>query len=411
MRAQIKTYFYKSLSFADQGIVSGSNFIIAIMISHFAGVKTYGEFSLYWLYFFLVQAILTSFIGLPFLVLGNKKKDNERYFKTNLVLLNRLTVLVFILGVIGLVALRSMNFFPINIDLIFSLPLAISLFVMHEQHRRYFLAKHQNNPLLIIDIIAYGGICLTLLVLGVIGQLDLSTIFIAYGFIGLFANIAFHILIKSNFELTSTTGVPFKENWIFSRHLIFTNIIQWSSTNFLLVSLSTLAGTKVVGTVKLIQNLMGVLHIFFATLENIIPPKASFLLHQHSKQHFQHYFKSISFKMGAVILSLLGLLWLFDEEILTFLYGLELKSSTAILQMFTLLYLFIFVGTLLQIYLKTLEINGGILIAYLLSLLFSLTCSNYLISQFSVMGYVYGLMILQVIAISTYLITLKYKKT
>jgi O-antigen/teichoic acid export membrane protein len=380
---------------------------VAILISKYAGLETYGEFAIVWLGFFLLHALLTSFIGLPFLVLGNKADDINEYCKRNLQLLNMLSLLVWIMAVAVLFTLNCFHpnvVSPLNIFLI---PTAIVLYVKHEQHRRYFFAKGSNKNALLIDTISYLMQVPAILLLGLSGELSLETIFVILVFFGFSSNLVFHLITKEFKLFGKIKELPIKQNWSYGKYLIATNLIQWTSSNFLLLSLGVILGTPAVGTVRLVQNLMGVLHVFFITIENVVPAKASFLLNRHSAAHFKTYFKQVikksSLLFGVIILTL----WLLKAEILQVVYGIKFVENQDLFGWFIILYIFIFSGTLFQIYLKTTEANRSIFIAYLASLIASFLSSNYLIETYNLLGYVYGLMLFQLIGISIYLISIK----
>ncbi|NIP32882.1 MAG: hypothetical protein GWN62_25785, partial [Aliifodinibius sp.] len=60
-----------------------------------------------------------------------------------------------------------------------------------------------------------------------------------------------------------------------SKWLIATAVLQWLNGNLLIVSAGALLGTAAVGALKAAQNLMGVTHILFKGLDNIVPVRAA----------------------------------------------------------------------------------------------------------------------------------------
>lgn len=411
MRQLILKNFTRLLSIGDQAIVSGSNFLSALIIAKFSGLDVYGEYALWWTGFFLIQSAANSFIGLPFLIIGNKKAKDKNYFTNNLTMLNNFSSALFIIMVIVMCIIQFVFQLLPNYYSIITIPAAIMLFVLHEQHRKYFFSKDEKFKVILIDIIAYLLLIPTFVLVGFLGYLSFSNIFNILCVTGVLANIAFYHISKESLTLGNWKSMPIQENWNYSKYLVFTNVIQWSSGNFLLLSLATIAGSQAVGTVRLIQNLMGVLHVFFITLENNVPAKASMLLHQHSKKHFSHYFKSVAKKTSIFFVALLTLIWLFRADILAIVYGSKLADFTSLFSLFIALYFLVFIGTLIQIYMKISEINKGIFLAYILSFAASFSISNYFIETFDIQGYVYGLIVLQIVCITTYLFKIKSSKT
>ena len=400
----------KVVSLFDQGIVSGTNFIIAILISKFAGVEVYGKFAIIWLSFFLIHGFLTSFIGLPYLVLGNKEADRDEYCKRNTQLLNVIIAILWLISTTTLFVLDKAVTQSAIFSMYFLIPTVVLLFVKHEQQRRYFFAKGKSKHVLITDFLAYFLQIPIFIFLGIFAQLGLYEVLFTMMITVLTANVAFHLLSKEFKIFNTISNLPIKKNWQYSKYLIATNVVQWTSSNFLLLSLGAVLGTGAVGTVRLVQNLMGVLHVFFITIENVVPAKASYLLNKHSFNHFRTYFKAVIKKTSIVFGAVLLLIWIFKSNILEWVYGAEFVTNVNLLSAFVVLYVLVFAGTLAQIYLKATEQNKAIFLGYILSLATSIICSNYLIENYHVMGYVYGLMLFQILGLSVYLLTLKNAK-
>ncbi|MFT4600288.1 MAG: O-antigen/teichoic acid export membrane protein [Arenicella sp.] len=397
----------KLFSLSDQGIVSGTNFLVAILISKFGGLETYGEYAIIWLGFFLLHGLMTSFIGLPFLVLGNKAQCIHKYCTRNLQLLNVSLLLIWCACVIILFILHQ--FYPSVVVLsnYLLIPSAVIMFVKHEQHRRFLFAKGMNKTALLVDMIAYFLQVPCLVLIGVVWELSLESVFSILLTLGGLSNLVFHIVTSENKLFGPFRSLPLIENWRYAKFLIATNLIQFTSSNFLLLSLGLILGVSAVATVRLVQNLMGVLHVFFMTIENVVPAKASLLLHKYSSKHFKTYFKAVVKKSSIFFGLVLGMLWILKAEILSFIYGSEFVRNEDLFGWFIILYIFIFSGTLIQIYLKTTEANKAIFIAYIVSLIASFLTSNYLIETFDIFGYVYGLMLFQLIGIGIYLVSIK----
>ena len=66
----------KPLVFLDQAIVSGSNFILGILLARNLGIEGYGYYSLIWLVVLFFSSMQLASLISPMMSLGPKKKYN-----------------------------------------------------------------------------------------------------------------------------------------------------------------------------------------------------------------------------------------------------------------------------------------------------------------------------------------------
>lgn len=400
----------KVLPLMDQALVSASNFFIAVIIARKSGNELLGQFALLWLSFFFVQGLFNAFIGLPFLVLSNKIKNKKSFNEENLKIMDSLLVIILILGELFVTILSHLEFLPTKHNLYFLVPLAVVLMVRHEQIRRLLISTNKFSKLLKIDALAYGGQVVFLIVLAVGFHISLDTIFITITVLALFSNVYFQITAHKGLQFTKWDKDILKMNWTYSKYLIATHLTQWFSANILLISLAAISGPFAVGIVRIIQNLMGVLHIGFTVLENVVPAKASFLLNQYTMDHFRTYFTKVVRISSLFFVAALFLFFLLKDEILYLFYGISENSYHGYFNLYIGLYLLVFTSTLIQIYMKTLELIKGIFIAYIFNLLIALTIGRLLVSNFGINGFIFSLLILQVSGIAIYFFHIKYSK-
>ncbi len=406
MIAKIRQEKSKILALTDQMMVSGTNFSIGILITRFLGVENYGRFALYWMVFLFLQGLCTAYIGLPAQVLSNQSNDKAAYLEEN----NRLGKLVLLSSLLLLYPAFLIYNNITNASFGYGywlFPLVIVLFLKQEMNRKYFYAQLATHKVVIIDFFAYFLQTPALVLLIIFNEFNLNSLLLTLACTGLISQVVF-IFIKTptrtSFQLKN---LPITANWIYAKHLILTTVLQWFSGNFILISAGGIIGLAAVGIIRVLQNIMGVLHVLFLTLENVVPVKASILLNNHSKKHMLTYFKKVALVTGIVYGLLLLLLKLFGTQLLELLYGAEYAQHTNLLDLFIGLYILIFLGTLAQLMLKTLKLNYSIFIAYLLTVLFAFLFATPLLETFAIKGVIIGFAILQLITLSVYFFTLK----
>lgn len=398
-------------AFLDQGIVSGTNFCLAVLITRFSGVATYGQFSLFWMIYLFLQGLSISYIGLPMQVVSQGKIDKDEYLEKNIVLSNYILLGLLPIIYIGMSTYNYLNTNIYNGIWFWIFPVVVVLFIKHDIHRKYFYSKEENKNVLLLDFVGYFFQTPILFVISFYKSITINEVVLVLFFSILLSNIVFYICKDKRLKTYSFKELPIKENWEYAKHLLTTNILQWFSGNYFIIIAASLLGTGAVGILKIFQNLMGVLNVIFSTLENIVPPKAGLLFNTGGKKALYTYIKKIITNIGLGYVIILLLLRIFGTKIISLIYGAEYIKHSYLIQYFIFIYVFVFLGTILQILIKTLRLNFSIFIAYVVTMLTTITIAYPLIKTYDILGVVYGLIILQIITITTYLITLKFAKS
>ncbi|NJB82460.1 lipopolysaccharide biosynthesis protein [Wenyingzhuangia aestuarii] len=397
-------------AFLDQGIVSGTNFCLAILITRFSGVATYGQFSLFWMVYLFLQGLSIAYIGLPMQVLSQEKKDKNQYLEKSIHLSNY--ILIALLPVIYM-GMSIYTYFDENLEKgtwFWLFPIVVVLFIKHDVHRKYFYAKGQNKKVLFLDISGYLFQTPLLFLISLYKTVTIHEIVATLLACILVSNCTFYFLKEKNSTSFSTKELPYKENWNYAKHLLTTTVLQWFSGNYFIIIAASLLGTGAVGIIKIFQNLMGILNVLFSTLENIIPPKAGFLFNEGGKKALYTYIKKVTIYVGMGYLLILLALKLFGKNIISIIYGSEYIQHSYLINYFIVIYVFVFLGTISQIVIKTLRLNFSIFIAYVITMITTAIIATPLVSNYGILGVVYGFIILQIMTVSTYIITLNFTK-
>ena len=261
---------------------------------------------------------------------------------------------------------------------------------------------------MISDCIAYGGQPLAILALSYLEIISINNTFLSMS--TLFGLAILYNLPKVKFTLKLLNlKNTITENWSFSKYLVGTALLQWVSGNFFIIVAGGLLGPVAIGAIRIAQNVVGVLHVLFSAMENIIPIKGAEILNQKGSVKAIQYFKSMFFKGGLVTLIILVVIALFRTQIITLFYGTEYLAYVNVLLGFTGLYLLVFIGTILGFVIRTFEMNQIFFWSYIITTVFSLLAAKAIITQMGIYGVLIGLFITQLINISFYLLKLNSK--
>lgn len=398
----------KLITLCDQAVVSGSNFLAGILLTRVLGIESYGSYAIAFLFVLFCSSIHQAFIISPMLSLAVKKEKEEkqRYFGTML-----LQQILFSL----LAAMLS--FFIIQLSTLFApqwniaslntvLPICIACYLMHDYFRKAFYVKLASHKALLIDCIAYGFQWVAFLSLTYFGMLSIVTAYasLLVGFaISTVYGLYTHEKIHTNKRDFNKLLI---ENWLYARYLVGTALLQWFSGNFFIITAGALLGSSAVGAIRIAQNIMGVLHVFFLALENEVPVKAAMLYHKVGLKQLMFYIRKVSVLGGSLTITILALLAFFSKEILAFLYGSSYVEYHKVLIGFAIIYVFVFFGTTLRFAIRTVEKNKSIFIAYIFSTVFSLLAAKYMIDHYEIYGVLIGIAFTHIIMLTCYVFSL-----
>jgi O-antigen/teichoic acid export membrane protein len=396
----------KWFTFADQALVSGVNFLLGILLARFMGVESYGVFALAWMSVLFAASLQQAFVIAPLYTLGPKQANKQAWLTGQ----NTIQLLIS-LGMIPLIFFGTtiLSFFypQWNMPLlptILSLLVAVHLF--NDYLRRVNFLNHSPKKALIMDVIGYGLQPLLIALLWNMNLLSISTALISV----LLANvlsIAF-ALFTNRFEVsTQGLGLSLKANWDYSKFLIGTAILQWFSGNYFMLVAAAVIGPVAIGAVRIAQNIMGVLHVIFIALENIVPVKAAEALNAGGTQSMMQFFKKVSLQTAVPVFGLIGLIAWQRSLILELLYDSFLELNASLLLAFCGIYVLVYLGTQLRFIIRTVEKNQRVFLSYIITSALSLISANYIIQTFDVMGVVFGIAAVQIISIIIYIISLK----
>lgn len=389
----------KLLILLDQVLVSGSNFVLGILLARYLGIEGYGQFALLWLIVLFFSSLQLAYIVSPMLTLGAKKSKIilDRYLSTMVTL--QLTFTVFL--IIGLyIFLNIAIFFDEKWDignLKFYLMTTTLFFLLQDFIRRYFIIKTQYLKLLIIDSIAYLGQLSMIIYLVNTKALELENVFLVISLVFGFSFIIGYSQIKKATTTSIHKKLLFLKNWHFSKWLVYSAVLQWGSGNFFILAAGAILGSWSVGVIRVMQNTMGIFHVLFISLENILPINFSKIYKKDGYSSLISYFK-LQLKYGFIIFSILAsLIYLFSSEIIGFIYGDEYIEYSYLLVGFILIYMFIYITMLQRYLLRTLEMTKVIFTSYIFTTAFAFLSSYPLIEYFKLDGVLIGMFIMQLI--------------
>lgn len=394
----------KTFPLADQLLVSGSHFLVQIVLARALGIEQYGVFTALWLVVILLSSFHQSFIIAPMMTIGPQHKNPTKYFSSVVWIQLLLSVTLFIVGTLTAFVLQTSNFFT-DIDYLVLLPVMAIGFISHDFFRKLFYSMKQERHALILDIGVYG---IQLIGLGIFyfsGQLTIASAILIISMSYLVGIVILFISKLRSFGI-SPMEETLNRHWTFSKWLVAKSGLQWLSGNLFLIAAGSILGAAALGIVRMAQNVIGVLNILFLTIENTVPVKAADILNVEGKKNLNKFFTKLSRNSGLAVLLVLIFLAVFSKSILGLIYGEVSLETVWVLRGFCFLYMIVFFSTIKRLHIRTLEANHQIFAAYLISAVFSILAAYPMISSWGLPGVVLGFIITQLISLVYYSIYL-----
>jgi O-antigen/teichoic acid export membrane protein len=162
-----------------------------------------------------------------------------------------------------------------------------------------------------------------------------------------------------------------RRHWKVSRWLTGSALLTWTSSNLFVLAAPVYYGAAAAGVLKASQNLMGVTHVWFQGLDNVVPVETARRLRAGGVHSMLAYTRSMLVKWGGLTLIFAIIVSISPGFWLRLLYGPQMAQYGYILRFYALLYIMIFVGGPLRAGLQALEFTVPIFWSYLVMTVFA----------------------------------------
>jgi O-antigen/teichoic acid export membrane protein len=395
----------------DQSVVSATNFLTNVMLARFMGLREFGVFALAWMSVLFVNSLQSALIVAPMMSIGPKQKEKDRPSYFGAVIFQELVLVSFCFVLVFAALKVSSSFFPHAGLQRLALPLAVSAFAyqMQDFFRRYFFATRQSRRALADDALSYLAQLPILLVLHKTGHLNSATALWAMAGTSLLGLLPGWFWLESvEFNAEWIKAIT-RRHWRISRWLSASALLQWTSGNLFVIAAPVYYGAAAAGVLRASQNLMGVTHVWFQGLDNVVPVETARRFREGGVHSMLAYTRSILVKWGGLTLLFAIVMAAAPGFWLHLIYGPAMVQYGYILRLFALLYVMIFVGGPLRAGLQALEFTVPIFWSYLAMTTFAFAFAVPMAKWLGLNGTMLGLLGTQVLFQGTVAIALIVK--
>ena len=397
-------YSHVNWALADQAMVSGVNFLTGILLARYLGIEEFGRFTLAWMVVLFAASIQHAAINSPMMSIGSQQEEEDApaYYGAVFAQQAVFAALSFVLVFAG--ATAAARWFPQwKIDGL-ALPLAAAAAAYQTQDflRRYFFTRGRASTAFAADAICYlGQLALLVWLFFAFTGMDSRYALWAIAAVAAVATLCAAFLVEPLRWVPEVARSVTRRHGGFSKWLILSTLMQWTSAQLFFIAAGVLLGAAAVGALRAAQNLMGVTHILFMGLENIVPVRAAQHFQRGGVKALKGYLRRVSWTGGLVTAFVAVAFAVAPGFWLDLFYGGSYAGYGYVVQWFAAVYILIFMGVPLRAGLRGLEHTRSIFSAYFWASLFSLAAIYPLIHWFELYGVMAGLLITQVIIQAT----------
>jgi O-antigen/teichoic acid export membrane protein len=383
----------------DQAIVSATSFLTNLILVRFMGLREFGVFTLTWMSVLFVNSLQSALIVAPMMSIGPKQDEKDRPSYFGAVVFQEL-LFVCCCFVLFFVALKvSSIFFPYADLRRLALPLAVSAFAYQSQDflRRYFFITRQSRRALADDALSYLPQLPLLFLLHRMGRLDSAVALWVMAGTSLFGLLPAWFWVGPLEFNRKWLGAVSRRHWKISRWLGASSLLQWTSGNLFVLAAPIYYGAAAAGVLRASQNLMGVTHIWYLGLNNVVPAETSRRLREGGVPSMLAYTRSVLLRWGGLTLLFALVMAVAPGFWLGLIYGPGMVHYGYILRLYALFYVFNFATCPLSAGLQALEFTQPIFWSYLAMTAFSVALAFPAAKWLGLNGTMLGLIGTQVI--------------
>lgn len=349
---------------ADQGIVSGGNFLTNILVARTLTPAEYGVYILIFGIILFLNNLHAALITYPLSVKGaSADRAGLRYFASGSLLLTVVLVLPLSIGVFGAVwAVGRLHLAPWVCGVLL-------LWLIQETIRRALMAHLRYREILWGDALTYLGQAGLVWTLSQRGQPSVEAIF---GVMALTSGAA-GALQAIQLGLKS---VIFSEMWRFAeiywdlgRWVLLTNLMSIVTSQAVPWTLAFFHGTQEAAALQAVSNVLGVVHPVLFSLNSQILPAAARAYLEGGVGAARRVTLGYATQGAALIMPYYAALMVWPEGALYVFYGpgSPYLGLDVALRLFVLIYIFIYLSYVLGALLSGLEENQSVFLVQLAS--------------------------------------------
>jgi O-antigen/teichoic acid export membrane protein len=329
------------LAIIDYGLISGSNFLLAILLARWLTPKEYGAYALSFSFFILAGFLYQSLLLEPLSVFsGTLFRENLRgYLKTTLWIHWELSFAMCLLLGLAAVGARVFGHSPVLAVALAGMTAATPFILMHGLAKRSFYLRLSPGPA------AFASTFYCALVIGgafLVFRWGRLSSFTAFLIMGLAALVSCVIMVfQLNAALAPETGRPrlratWGKHWEYGRWALATCVLGWIPNYFYIPLVSSFSGMAAAGELRALMNLAAPVLQTYAALSMLFLPYAARVQNRNGRKAAAALNRRLAFLFVSGSVAYWSVLIPLKQPLFHFLYNGKYMESAYLIPLFAL---------------------------------------------------------------------------
>jgi len=380
--------------FADQAVISASNFLMMLLLARNLGPALYGTFVLAYTVLLFTNSIQSALFTQPHNVLGAARTGEDYRAYTTVTFISQITFSI-IAGVLialaaSLLMLAGRSYGP----LLLAVAAATVTWQIQEFCRRVFYTQGDYLMAFANDLFTYGGQVIGLLFLWKVGQLTASLAVLVVAVASALGAIVGILRIWTNLDWTLSRVKSFAiigENWQFGKWLFGSAMASWISGQLYPVLTAGFVGVAATGGLRATQNLVAPTHIIVKTFEAVSPPRAARAYRHGGLAALRAELLRFGRPLGALLLLYFTGVSILADIIVPWLMGEQYRPYAWLVWVFSITYLLGYGSLMLSVSLRSIGKTAPMFAANMMAAIFALTAGIWLVRTWGLEGAAVGM--------------------
>lgn len=345
-------------SMIDQLLVSGMSFLSGLAFARLLGIAEFGRISLVLLLAAQSLTLQDYLLSAPMMTLAGRRARSLHYFGcvARLHVLGSLAAAIAVTAVVaGIFIARDGRMSFGLVSAAFAITLAQNL---HSALRRIFFAQNRGRTAFSLDAGRYatlaiaGGILWLCAAPGTLDSVD--TLFLIAACAALPVVVASKWMSWPDGERRLLRAV-LARHWLTGRWLTLMIVVSMGQEQLVPIIVAFNLGDAAIGGLRAGQYLLGVTHFILMALANFVPQRAAQASAMGGPTQLGKYIAGETLALAVPTCGLIAVLGIFAEFWLAKLFGAEFVAYAAVLRIYCVSYVLIFIRELWIHYLRTIE--------------------------------------------------------
>jgi O-antigen/teichoic acid export membrane protein len=374
---------------ADQTVVSGSNFVVLIVVGRTLAPIDFGYFVLAFTLLQSAGAVQSALITRPHNVLGaTRVGEDYRRYTTASALLQIVHAVGWALLLLTIAAVTGLSGSPSSTTFLVAAPVAVA-WQVQEFFRRILYTEGRLHVALLDDALSYGSQAAILIWLGLEGTLTPARALVVVGATSLLAALAVLPLVRHSLG-RDLNREALSANWRFGRWLGAAEVVYWLASQSYIYVGGLVVGPVVSAALKAAQTLLGPVSVFLAFFVSYLP--TSFARAQERGDLPGRMRRAFSQTVPPTAVYALGAI-VFAPTLLRHVYGAAYAHDATVVRLFALYYLILSVSDVFVAALAARGLTQRIFIGHALGAAISLAVGWALLLHWHAAGGVAGMIL------------------